>query len=162
MFEGVHPDDPHITDDLQGLHLIGIGRGDGYGSEKEKRYVAGQLEVNFPQTTLAPFRKILEHVKSSKGEGVMLRSSTGEYILKLKSPWYLTQKLVGRLNEEGTKFMFSNPKEFKQARLSELEELHLLVDAITAQLSPEQWKNMGESERLQFTSQVLMQSNPLL
>lgn len=96
-----------------------------------------------------PFQDLLTLVKSDRGEGYMVQDvDTDEYLVKLKSPYYLTLKLLSRGNPE---FMFNNPPEFKRKMLKEgSEELSFLVDEITSSFTLDDWKGMNSDYKMYF------------
>lgn len=146
LFEIVHPNDPHIIKYCpkdQKPYLIGIGRSPG------SYELASDLSV-FPELNpveclpVMPFSELLSIVKDVRHEGFVVQDRKGNYITKLKSPYYLVNKLLARGKPE---FMFRNPAEYKKRAP---EELTWVVDSVVDYFTPEEWTSKTETERMEF------------
>jgi predicted kinase len=155
MFEIVDARDPHIVDyskEEYGAYLIGAGYKNGLASEHVLDYMSLSLdELRRPYHGRATYREVLEKTKACDREGYMVRSLTGEHLVKLKSPTYLAIKFISRMSHESDTVMFRNPTVTKQKiRARGLEELQFVVDIIVEQLTEEAWKAMNSIERRDY------------
>jgi len=155
MFEVIDPNDPHIvdyTEEEQGAYLIGAGYKKGLATEKSLDYMALSIDgMRRSYYGQGSYKEVLEKVKLCDREGYMVRSLTGEHLVKLKSPTYLTIKFISRMSDSSDTVMFRNPTVTKQKiRARGLEELQFVVDLITNKLSEEEWKAMNSIERRDY------------
>lgn len=153
MFEVIDSfNDPHIVDygsEMQGPHLIGIGlKSGGYISAQDVYDCFPEFNPAEP-LPLMHFRELLDMVRSDRGEGYMIQDpATNEYLIKLKSPHYLTIKLLGR---GSCKHMFGDPEEFKKQMLRDgAEDLSFVIDEIVSQFTMEEWSNKDSEDKLNF------------
>jgi predicted kinase len=152
MFEVLHPDDPHIVkypDEMMGVHLIGARRKDWDAplfTEAQLDEVAREIGVRRPVWERTTFGEILERLKTFDDEGFMVRADTEqqEMILKLKSPYYLMTKFLGRLVEHRTELMFKHLPTFCQ---NLEEEGVMLASSIVSKYTLEQWQGMDQQAR---------------
>jgi len=161
-FEVIHPEDPHIIkypEDMFGLHLIGV-RGlnpkDKNWEEEDVDVVAVELGFKRPFYGWKPFGEVIEDLKDFKDEGFMIRRKKGkgtEIVLKMKSPYYLTSKFIGRMGAGQIKFMFSNPEAFK-SKIGD-EEFFPLVYKIVETTSIEEFSAMEQSNRVNFVRRIV-------
>ena len=103
MFEICDESDPHIIEENAGAYLIGSRYSDGSNIPREEFLdcIATFLNTNRPSWKTVKFKDILEEVKECRHEGFMIRDmNTGEYLCKLKSPYYLFTKFLARLRNE--------------------------------------------------------------
>jgi hypothetical protein len=103
MFEIVHINDPHIINEVPGAYLIGrrhVNDDHPYFSdgdfEWDLDFIAGKMGVLRPMWKMAQFSAIVEEVKSCTHEGFCVYSEKSKVSLKMKSPFYLVQKLLAR------------------------------------------------------------------
>lgn len=108
LFEVVVPQDPHIVQERQGLHLLGVREkdtGDFYP-------LGGDSRCSLEQA--------LEIVKHDRGEGFMIYPflNKGENIgyydynncCKLKTPYYVGKKYLMRMTAKNIENMYKNPE----------------------------------------------------
>jgi len=154
MFEVLHPDDPHIieyTADDYGLYLIGA-RGkletDVVESEEMLDELAKAIDVRRPDWHTVTMAEARDMLTNAQIEGYMVRNAaTGEYICKMKSPLYLSTKMLGRLSKNNIYMMFNAPDKFKQ-RLD--EEFWFVVDLLREHSSIEEMLEMDKIEKTEF------------
>lgn len=159
MFEVLHPSDPHIVhydDSEHGLWLIGV-RGKNITDQAwpEEAVDAAALEMGFrrPKWFRTTKRELLAMCKNDslelKVEGWMARADTPEQqlLFKLKTPYYLVTKFLGRLSAGRVGHMFGNPSNFKQ---SIDEEFFVLVDELTSRFTKEEFLAMDDLTRVPF------------
>jgi predicted kinase len=158
MFEVIHPKDPHIIEygpAHHGLWLIGA-RGKSVNDAPwreaqldEAARVMGFARPVWRRTThgalLAQCRA--DDAAGARLEGWMVRSDCEreEYLYKLKTPYYLVTKFVGRLSAARLAHLFANPQQFKQTLD---EEFYPLVDALVARHTKEALVALAEPERV--------------
>lgn len=142
MFECVHPSDPHIVPEEQGMYLLGY---------REKVWESGvQTSMNnllassFGAYSVPYMRCYVSAVekaaKECKHEGFVFYHPDGR-AAKIKSPYYLINKFVAR-NPRTDKLMRQDIKN------SIDEEYYPLIDAIQANI--EAYTSMNEQERLSW------------
>jgi predicted kinase len=153
MFEVIHEDDPHIigySKDMQGLHLLGV-RGknetDQPWIESKVDEAAAEMGLRRPTWSRMTFGEVKARIRTAKDEGFMVRADTPEqeFILKYKSPYYLTTKFLGRLSASRIKHLFSNPKDFKK---TVDEEFYGLVDSVVSTQSVEDFLALPDETRV--------------
>ena len=103
MFEITDPSDVHIIRETFGETLIGIrnvATGEQF-TEDELDQIAQQHGIARPQTlSNITFGELKALLKTVEHEGFMVfDADTGEMLFKLKSPYYLISKFLGRSNE---------------------------------------------------------------
>lgn len=157
LFEVVHPEDPHIvqyTAAEHGLYLIGA-RDCGQETSLEWREEAldemGALLggcVRRSAWDRLQFGALLERSKDAQNaEGWMVRADDADQrtLLKLKTPWYLTTKFLGRMNDANVRFLFQRPEQFKR---NVDEEFFHLVDQLSRQSSATEYLALSPAERV--------------
>lgn len=162
MFEGIHAEDPHIVEYavcMQGLHLLGVrglAESDQAWTEEAVDAVAKELGLRRPSWTRMTFGKARAQLRDCKTEGYMIRRDTPnqEYLLKMKSPYYLTTKFLGRLSQARIKHLFGSPKDFKKTID---EEFYVIVDAIVERSTVEAFLNLEDVNRVVFVRELINQ-----
>lgn len=98
MFECVHPRDPHIVPEKEGMYLIGM-RENKYGSRITHEVAPMFLQAAFHSTPVEVYYttvgELAKMVKTVKHEGFVFYTNEG-VSAKIKSPYYLTAKWVAR------------------------------------------------------------------
>jgi len=154
-FEVIHPNDPHIikySEDEMGLKLIGA-RGKDFNdkslTEEAVDAIAEEIGFERPSYGRIEFGKLKEMVKTSELEGYMVRKDNEEqdFIVKFKTPYYLITKFIGRMSMKNIRFMFSNPKKFKE---NIDEEFYGIVDSIVSNITKEEFEAMPELEKMEM------------
>lgn len=166
LFEVVHPSDPHIVEYKeaeQGLYLIG-GRGLGLNDlefrEDELDEWHGDLQkygaiIHRPKWSRMMFADALKWVNAVVNhEGLMIREDTPEQkiIMKVKSPWYLTTKFIGRMGPNNIKHMFRDPNNFKK-KID--EEFYNIVDRITQDYTIEAYSELSNEEKVEIVRRII-------
>lgn len=163
MFEVVHPDDPHIVQQSPsdyGLYLIGARplQADALEwTEEALDELAARLGscVKRPTWERVRFGEVVQQARTASNvEGWMVREDTAEQrtLMKKKSSWYLTTKLLGRLNEGKIKHMYAQPATFKK-RVD--EEFFPLVDGIVSSVPLEEFLRMDNPSRVKFVAELI-------
>lgn len=96
LFECCDPSDPHIVKEKEGLYFLGAR-----DKENGKLFLPDEIyvpEVMHPAFFRAPFGEVQRLVKTSTREGFVVYSESGDRVTKIKSPHYLTKKLLMRKN----------------------------------------------------------------
>ena len=145
LFEICDPSDPHIVDQEQGAYLIGIRRmADGsMVGEADLDYIGSWMGAMRPSWCKISFEGACFIAKNCEHEGYMIRNTKGEYLMKIKSPYYLVKKFLMRMGAGKTELMTTNPTKFKE---SIDEEYYPLVDFISTSYR-QSWKDMDQFER---------------
>lgn len=160
MFEVLHPDDPHIIKygpEHQGLWLIGV-RGkqlhDPVWPEEAIDEAAARMGLRRPSWLLTTVGELKALNAKAKTEGWMVRAADPQqpYLFKLKTPYYLTTKFIGRLSDNKIAGLFGNPKAFKQ-QLD--EEFYPLVDALVAATSRQAFMQLPSDQRVALVRQLV-------
>lgn len=149
IFEVCDPSDPHIVEEKQGIYLIGMRNL--YTGKMEEEWKlddhAKYIRARRPEHGVMRFSELTDLVKTVDHEGFMVRSLTGETLMKIKSPHYLSKKALMRMGKRAADQMFDNPKKFRE-RLD--EEFYGLFQVILDCYTKEEWLAMGEQERRQW------------
>ncbi|MDO9179348.1 MAG: RNA ligase [Agitococcus sp.] len=152
-FEVIHASDPHIVDydvSMQGLHLLGV-RGkqatDVAWTEAQVDEAALAMGLRRPSWSRMTFGEARTRLRESKGEGFMIRADTPfqEFLMKMKSPFYLTTKFLGRMSMGKAKHMYGNPADFKKTID---EEFYVIVDAILKNYTVDTFTEMADETRV--------------
>ena len=149
MFECVHPNDPHIIPETQGMYLLGwrlntwdsVVHPDPGGLEIYAE-LFGTLPVESLSTTLAELTNL---VKTVKHEGFVFYTANS-VAAKIKSPYYLIKKFVAR-NPRTDKLMRADIKETIE------EEYYPLIDHI--QINIAEYTALDEQARLAWVREFL-------
>lgn len=153
MFEVLHPNDPHIIEygaQQHGVWLIGVRGKSEHAlpwTETAVDRVATELGLRRPAWKRTTFGVLLDELGACRTEGWMVREDSAKQLplLKLKSPYYLTTKFLGRLSGSRIKHMYGNPANFKQ---TVDEEFYGLVDALVARTPQDELLAMADVERV--------------
>jgi RNA ligase len=147
MFECVHPEDPHIIVEKEGMYLLGWRENswdscvDGFHLPTQWRDVAeGVLNCYYAEAFVTTMGKLISHSKRVQHEGFVFYTKDG-VSAKIKSPYYLTSKWVAR-NPRTDKLVDLN----KDIKHNLDEEYYPLVDAIRANIV--EYTAMDEQARL--------------
>lgn len=146
IFEVCDPSDPHIINETHGLYLLGVREkrweaDQNMVSQRVLDLVAKELQCMRPYwRTHQSFQELLDLNKTVKHEGFIVYDIGGNrpdyYMgkagpvfgtLKLKSPFYLAIKFLGRMADKNSDLLFENPESFKK-KID--EEFYAIVDFI--------------------------------
>lgn len=160
MFEVLHPEDKHIIEydpKDYGLWLIGARGLDINSKPENESYlddIAKELNFRRPKWYSIEFKDLLEDLKTSKLEGVMVRDlDSNETLMKIKTNYYLVTKFIGRLGPKMTDLLFANPEKFKELHVD--EEFYPIVDLIVKNKSKEEFNNMTTQESVEFVRNIV-------
>lgn len=149
MFEIVDETDPHIVEHEPGAYLIGariLESGD-MVDEDVLDWIAEDHGWKRPKWGEARFGDVVKMAQEVKHEGFVVRDlSSGELLLKIKSPHYLSKKFIMRMGAGKVKAMWENPEQYKQIIDEEFAEL---VEYLTSTFSMEVWVSASDQERRQ-------------
>lgn len=145
LFEIVHPSDPHIVPEIPGPYLLGaraVASDEPYTTSVQNEsyldQVALEIGVMRPEFTVEQFDHVVQLGKTVKHEGFVVYDLTSSTVLKIKSRFYLVNK------------MFARKKDVLSLDRSRVdEEFYPLLDHI-AQIASE-FNSMSEQERLEYT-----------
>ncbi len=154
IFEVCDPSDPHIVEEKQGIYLIGMRNlySGGMCEEWKLDEHAKYIRARRPEHEVMRFSELTALVKSVEHEGFMVRSLTGETLMKIKSPHYLSKKALMRMGKRAVDQMFDNPEQFRQ-RLD--EEFYGLFDRILQGWDKERWSGIDEQARRYWIERYL-------
>lgn len=154
MFEICDETDPHIINEKYGPWLIGMviyfqGNPVQLMEKDGMSACLDMLAVDFgclrPESGNAHFSEIVKMSKDCRHEGFMVYGYNSSTALKLKSPYYLTQKLFARMGENKLDGVLTNPNSVK-AKID--EEFYPLISHISN--NKEEFSRLSEQERLAF------------
>lgn len=166
LFEVLHPSDPHIVqyaNDDMGFYLIGA-RECGPESLEMTEAVLDEMAAKIGDSVMrAPWERctageLIDKARSANNiEGWMIRLDDGDQKtqMKLKTPWYLTTKFVGRMTDAKVKHMYTNPTDFKK---SIDEEFYFLVDKLMKAVTMEEFQMLEKSERVSLVASISLNS----
>lgn len=140
-FEAVHPEDPHIVEEVYGLHLLRIKTPEKVYSLEERNAFARKTGLLFHVPLTVDLEGLLERSKYESHEGWMVYSSSEELLFKLKTSHYLTKKAIMRSNRASDLIFGPNPKEHFD------EEFYGLIDYLRASVTKECWETHSDQER---------------
>lgn len=152
IFEAVHPDDPHIIPEVEGLYYLGsryhntesgivnIAAADPGGSGFALAK-SGIFVLQPEKTTVGALK---EKAMKVDHEGFVFYTPTGA--AKIKSPYYLAAKLFARAGNLD-RLLNGKAKDYLD------EELWPLVDAVKA--DRDFFATLGEQERLTYCREIL-------
>lgn len=151
MFEVVHPDDPHIIREEEGLYLL-EGREVVWDGEETKDQefldeMAEGLGVKRPEWFKTTFSNLLESLPEQYHEGYVVHSEGTT--LKLKTPFYLTTKFLGRMKDE--KFLTWLESGVLREKLD--EEFYPLLEQL--ETNKEKFLALDEQGRIKFIREFL-------
>lgn len=147
MFEICDPSDPHIVEEESGAWLIGIRRNsDGaLATESQLDEYADRFGFKRPTYDQMYFEEAVALSRSAKNEGFMIRDAwTDEYLMKIKSPYYLGKKFLMRMSKGKVEQMFTNKQEFLKTLD---EEFYDIVEFIVESYTLEEWTAKTDQER---------------
>jgi hypothetical protein len=146
LFEICHPSDPHIVDEAHGAYLIG-GRNHETGlmfTEQHLDAIAKDTAMKRPEWFRMKFGDLVKLSRTVDHEGFMVRLLTGETVMKIKTPHYLTKKFLMRMGSKKVVMMYEDPHLFKQ---SVDEEYYDLVDYLVSEVEYDDFAHMRDQER---------------
>lgn len=124
IFECCDNSDPHIVQETPGLYLLAVRdkMGSLFVQHDYLKLFLGDEGLFLPSYSCEEFRFVKEKVSKVKHEGYVIYDMYGEKASKIKSPYYLTKKMLMRKNMD--KLMSMDAKEFLD------EEFYPLIDYI--------------------------------
>lgn len=147
IFEICDPTDPHIIKEEYGAYLIGMRYHNGnLECEWELDRLAQIMEFKRPMWGYSKFSDVVTHVKTVQHEGYVVYGK--DVTLKIKSPYYLVNKLFARIRAERV-----NTQWLMDAKKIIDEEYYPLIDHINTYR--EVFIKMLEQERLNFIKEFL-------
>lgn len=132
LFEIVDETDPHIIKETTGAYLIGYRRLDekiyvtNASMERSLDLLADGWGVMRPWWMVERFSDTVKRVKAYTREGVVVYGMTSGTSLKMKTPFYLMSKFLGRMRGEKFDLLADNRERFR-ATVKD-EEFFPLVD----------------------------------
>lgn len=151
IFEICDPSDPHIVEEEAGAYLIGArlmqncSYEDEMLNEAQLDSYAELLGAKRPEVFEGTFGELWEMVRECKHEGWMVRlKTTGETVMKIKSPHYLSKKFIMRMGDKKVDNMFDCKEEFMKTLD---EEFYAVVNYITRWWDKDKWKETSEADR---------------
>jgi hypothetical protein len=152
MFECVHPNDPHIVPEEEGMYLLGWrentweSKVDGFALATHWRDVAlGLIGCKYAEAFVTTLDKLVKKSKTVKHEGFVFYTEDG-CSAKIKSPHYLVSKFVAR-NPRTDKLMRPDVKQSMD------EEYYPLIDAIQSDITA--YTALDEQARLAWVRNFL-------
>jgi hypothetical protein len=148
LFEICDPSDPHIIQEDEGAWLIGA-RSMNTGKmmsedwlDVEAYFIGGAMR---PEVFEGTFGQLWHMVRECRHEGWMvILAETGETVMKIKSPYYLSKKFLMRMGQKKVTAMFEDKEEFLKTID---EEFYPVVHYITRWWDAEKWQATTEADR---------------
>lgn len=147
MFECCDASDPHIVDESPGLYLIGMRHKESgilshstvLHINKDAGFCLNHYNTNPVEAFRCTMKELIKKAKTVKHEGfVFYHNGVGA---KIKSPYYLTKKMLMRKNID--KLMAMDAKEFLD------EEFYPLIDWIR-EVDREKFSQLDEISRREY------------
>jgi hypothetical protein len=150
LFEICDERDPHIIAEKSGAYLIGMRHLGNFNMMTERVLddEAGRMGFLRPDWNQCSFQEVLDSMPSCKHEGYMVYDSAGN-ALKLKSPYYLTNKLLARIRETKLDTWLRSGEIKKIVD----EEYYPLVNYV--QENKDRFVTLEEQERLEFMKEFI-------
>jgi hypothetical protein len=138
LFEVVVPQDPHIVQEREGLHLLGV---------REK--ANGKFHP-MGESIRCSLEQALEVAKHDRGEGFMIYAMNDNYdydynnCCKLKTPYYVGKKKLMRMTAKNVELMYNNLPH----TISTLPEMwHEVPEQIVQSVHKDTWLAMNDQQR---------------
>lgn len=148
IFEICDPSDPHIVEEESGAYLIGarhLPSGWMMSEEKLDRIAEFLGNCRRPVVMTLPFGELVKESKRVQHEGFIVRDvTTGNLLLKIKSPHYLAKKFLMRGGVNKCDKIWDNTAKAKQAVD---EEYYDLIDYLVTNFTKDQWVYLSEQTR---------------
>lgn len=145
LFEIVHPLDPHIVPEEHGAYLLGsraVADNNPYFTSVENEIyldqVASLIGVMRPEHTVEQFDHVVTLGKTVKHEGFLVYDPLTNVVLKIKSQYYLVNKMIARKKDVLS---------LDRKRVD--EEFYPLLDHV--QTLGNCFNSMSEQDRLDYT-----------
>lgn len=170
IFEICDPSDPHIVEENAGVYLIGVREVNWEAdqnmlSQSQLDSVAEQMHMMRPYwRTHKQFSTVLDEIKDCRHEGYMIYDIGGNpplhYLsnpepifntVKLKSPFYLTLKFLGRMSKKKEEIIFTDPEKLKRTID---EEFYGIVDHIAT--IRDKYVSMKNEERIKYIREYFL------
>ena len=165
IFEICHEDDPHIIEEEFGIYLIGA-RKKSWALRYDLNRMSRIIEIEMKLDKLAKilgvkrpkewkvtqYSSLIEELKTCKREGFMVYGESVDFnnqrCLKLKSPYYLVNKLLARMKEDKFNERLNN------GSLKQMidEEFYPLLDYVK---NIPDFTNMDEYKRLEIMKEFI-------
>lgn len=142
LFEVVVPQDPHIVQEREGLHLLGVRQ-----KKQQGRYWAIGAHQ---KTTLGEALKI---ANEDRGEGFMTYLDEFGYdvVCKLKTPYYVGKKKLMRMTAKNVELMYAQTRTIE----NQLPEMWKFApQMILEHHTKETWSAMSDQERRKFLEYI--------
>ena len=154
-FEIVDPSDQHIVDEKQGLYLLNAREKlwdapQHALTEAELDDLANQYGIERPNWWIGRFGDFVKDLKTVKHEGFVCYTPDQEKEIKMKSPYYLVTKFLGRINIEKLDKLLNDPSTLKK-RID--EEFYPVIDYVTDNL--ETFREMERQDRIVFVREYI-------
>jgi len=151
LFEICDEADPHIVEEEVGAYLIGaryMTTGAYFGqmlNESALDAMAMYIGADRPEVFYGTFGQLWHMVRECRHEGWMvILAETGETVMKIKSPHYLSKKFLMRMGQKKVTAMFEDKDEFIKTID---EEFYPVVHYITRWWDAEKWQATSEADR---------------
>lgn len=144
--------DPHIIKEEDGEYLIGCNFDGELWTEHKLDNLGWVCDMKRPSWKHIQFDDLLEECKISKIEGYVVRDIDSDIpLMKIKTPYYLICKFLGRLKQEKLDDLLVDSEKFKK-KLKD-EEFFILIDLIKNSYSD--FTNMDEQDKMMWLREQL-------
>lgn len=137
FFEVCHESDPHIVDDKQGVHYLGIRE-----NTADSKFLPIMSDVE-SFLAIKTLRDAIEYCTVDRGEGFMLYDELGN-CCKLKTDYYIGKKKLMRMPKSKIPAMWNNPKLFQDSLPTCWNDV---VEYILYTQEQESWLEMTDQQR---------------
>lgn len=157
LFEICDENDPHIIKEKIGAHLIGYRLIDEevYSTnellETSLDVLAEKWKVYRPMRWKCRFSDVTEKMKTYNREGVVVYGLTSGTSLKIKTPFYLVSKFLGRIRNEKLDVLLNDKQRFIQTMKD--EEFLPLIDYLI--MNKDKFLVLDEQGRISFVQHYL-------
>lgn len=148
LFEIVVPQDPHIVEEKEGVHLLGFRmKSDGFFFPVADSVKAKEMTLD----------EALDLCWKDKGEGYMAyiikenRNINTSDCCKLKTQYYVFKKKLMRQNKKTTEMMYNSNSQFMS---NFPREWHPVIDHVIRYIDKENWIQLKDQERRVLIEEV--------
>lgn len=148
MFEICDESDIHIIREVFGAYLIGcrnVANGK-HLTEEQLDDIAKEYDIKRPYHKIVTFGELKDELKTCQHEGYMVYSLDGTKRFKMKSPYYIISKFLGRGKNENLEAKLAN-KELLE------EEYYPLADYVNANI--DEFKSLDELGKIAYIQEFL-------
>lgn len=141
LFEVVIPQDPHVVEERQGLHLLGV---------REK---ATGRYWPMGENKACTLREAIKIANDDRGEGFMVFAEGSDYnnVCKLKTPYYIGKKKLMRMSAKFVEMLYNQTRTIEE----QLPDMWKFAPSfIVGNVQKERWLEWTDQQRRKFLEYI--------